>query len=226
MIIGNGIIANSFKLINHDSLLIFASGVSNSKEIREEEFNKELFLLKETIKINKKIFIYFSSCSIENKLTPYTLHKLKIEKYIEENCENYLIIRLPIVVGNNNKNQLLGFFKEKLINNETINIDLKLKRYLIDVEDLPKIVQILVSNKIKKINVGFNYPISIKKIINVLENIYKLELKYNEIDKNENDYLNFDNFNKIIKDYNFNKNPIKIIKKYYKNESINFSLHI
>ena len=53
MIIGNGVIANSMVKIDSDELLIFAFGVSNSKNIDINKFNREKKLLIETIKNNK-----------------------------------------------------------------------------------------------------------------------------------------------------------------------------
>ena len=49
MIIGNGLIAKSLQEIDSENVLFFASGVSNSLETRDSEFEREYFLLKETI---------------------------------------------------------------------------------------------------------------------------------------------------------------------------------
>ena len=62
MVIGNGLLANTFrKYEDSDSIIIFASGVSNSKEINKSEFKREFDLLKTMLvfKETKKI-IYFS----------------------------------------------------------------------------------------------------------------------------------------------------------------------
>ena len=62
MIIGNGMIANVFKenFLNED-VLIFASGVSNSREIRNSEFIKEIDLVQNSIlNFPDKFFIYFA----------------------------------------------------------------------------------------------------------------------------------------------------------------------
>jgi hypothetical protein len=48
MIIGSGFIANSFRKFYFDrkNILIFASGVSNSKEKKKKNFEREVNLLK------------------------------------------------------------------------------------------------------------------------------------------------------------------------------------
>ena len=83
-IIGNGMIANSVKGKFYDeNFVVFASGVSNSKEQNDNQYNRELSLLKQVILDNpNKKLIYFSSCSVESKKIQniininYTLNRL------------------------------------------------------------------------------------------------------------------------------------------------------
>ncbi len=70
MVIGNGLIGNIFKLVDSDNYLIFASGVSNSMENNDGEFNREFDLLKSHINTNKK-FIYFSTVNINDDNRKY-----------------------------------------------------------------------------------------------------------------------------------------------------------
>ena len=57
MILGNGLIAKVYKGFNfHKNILIFASGVSNSKEFRKKEFARERDLLIENLDKKKKLF--------------------------------------------------------------------------------------------------------------------------------------------------------------------------
>ena len=67
MIIGSGFIANSFRKSNFNTkdYIIFASGVSNSKEDKSKNFEREVKLLKKYSKFEKS-FIYF-------RLLRYTL---------------------------------------------------------------------------------------------------------------------------------------------------------
>jgi hypothetical protein len=65
MIIGNGLISSVFLNSdeNYDKYIIFASGVSNSKETDSEKFAREKNLLSTAIKNNENNLklIYFSS---------------------------------------------------------------------------------------------------------------------------------------------------------------------
>jgi UDP-2-acetamido-2,6-beta-L-arabino-hexul-4-ose reductase len=114
MVIGNGSLATVFfdEFNSNDEILIFASGVSDSTENKEENFNREKNLLSETIKNNyEKKIVYFSSIFVGFKETKYYSHKLEMENLISTTCKNFLIIRLPQVVGEKgNKKKYCKFF--------------------------------------------------------------------------------------------------------------------
>ena len=61
MIIGNGLLANAFKCLpqQENSVIIFASGVSNSKEFSKAAFDREKNLLLKSIK-DDAMLVYFS----------------------------------------------------------------------------------------------------------------------------------------------------------------------
>ena len=53
MIVGGGLIANAFKKHAFDeNIIVFASGVANSKQLTKEDCERELNLLKECIASN------------------------------------------------------------------------------------------------------------------------------------------------------------------------------
>jgi nucleoside-diphosphate-sugar epimerase len=227
MVIGNGMIANSFlrsKTIN--DVIIFASGVPNSNEVRENEYEREFNLIKktQTEHTNKKL-IYFSSTSLETgKKSKYISFKLMIEKYIKSNFSDFLILRLPNIVGNTeNKFQLLPFIKNSLITKNHIRVKQSCFRYLIDVDDLPLITASLIENKIqnKIINVSFDNKIEVIEIVNFFTSKYKIinptikfyKDDYIEKEPNNQFFLNF-----IKNDiHQYNHRSIDILSKYFKN---------
>ena len=136
MIVGKGLIASLFMQENHEDILIFASGVSNSSETRAEEFLREKNLLERTIANNPdKLCVYFSTCSIYDSSknnSPYVLHKLKMEEFVKENASKYLILRVSNAVGKGgNPNLLMNYLIRSVENNETINVHTKATRNLI-----------------------------------------------------------------------------------------------
>jgi|LakMenEpi03Aug12_release.lakeMendotaPanAssembly.Ray.scaffolds.fasta_scaffold497489_2 nucleoside-diphosphate-sugar epimerase len=144
MIIGNGLLASAFRnsKMNFDDSIIFASGVSNSLEENQEEYDREESLIKQIILKNRDLkFIYFSSSSvglIENK---YYYFKLSMEKLIKDSTSNYIIFRVPQIVGKSgNSKNLVNFLKNAIINQEKLTVCQNAIRFLIDVEDLVNVV--------------------------------------------------------------------------------------
>lgn len=124
MIVGNGDIATALRE-NKDfettkDIVFFAAGVSNSKEIRSEEFFKELDLLNSQPSI--KHLVYFSSLSIYHTQSPYTLHKLNMEKFVKKTFVTSTIIRLGNIIWGNNPNTFINNLTNKIKNNEEFAI--------------------------------------------------------------------------------------------------------
>jgi hypothetical protein len=107
MKIGHGDIASV--LTDHEDRLYFASGVSNSKEIRESEYLREATLL-----IDQDYFrhiVYFSSLSIFYSDSRYAKHKLMMEKLIKDRFPFYTIIRLGNITWGKNPNTIINYLK-------------------------------------------------------------------------------------------------------------------
>ena len=185
MIIGNGLIANSIQNIDDKNYIFFASGVSNSSTTNPLEFDREFRMIYELLQSHEnKIFVYFSSCYISSNnaiLTPYYLHKLKMEQYILNNHANYLILRLPQVIGkSNNNNTLINNFIHKANFNEIIKLQKFSNRYFIDILDISVIINKLINLKIKNEILDIFYPKSYNliEIIEILEICSGKRIKY------------------------------------------------
>jgi hypothetical protein len=105
MIIGGGDIAKV--LVDRNDLTFFASGVSNSKCIDDNEFIREVNLL---LDVKCKHLVYFSTLSIYDKDTPYTNHKLFMEDLVRQ-FDTYTIIRLGNITWGDNPNTIINYFK-------------------------------------------------------------------------------------------------------------------
>lgn len=221
MIIGNGLIAKSMRgKINDDKLIIFASGVPNSKEQNDDEYNRELLLLEKIILENpNKKLIYFSSCSVAStNNVKYNQHKLNVESFIRNSTNNYIILRLPNIVGPPSKNnQLINYFYYSLINDDKMSINVNYIRHLIDVDDLSLIVDKLKNENEVTLNVAFNNGIKVGELLTIIEEVVGKKFKNIDIVNDKNDYV-IDNglfLKLIVNDEDFNTNPKNIIKKYY-----------
>lgn len=222
MIIGNGLVARAFKNEKNyfKNVIIFASGVANSKNANLKEFQREKKLLKKLLQKEKtKKFIYFSTLDIFRKIkTPYINHKIKIEKLLIKE-KNVLIIRLPQLIGNSkNKFTLFNFLKQNLKKNKKIIIYKNFYRNFLDVDDLVKSVKKLKlkKNKFNKLNLFHKKSIQIDEVLNFFN---KKKVIKNKIFKISNDkdlyYFNMSKFykDKYIEIKKQNYYP-KLFKKY------------
>jgi hypothetical protein len=132
MIIGNGDLACTLRRVDKENRLFFASGVSNSKETRPSEYEREEKLLFSQDK-NKHI-VYFSSLCVYYSDTMYAKHKIRMENLVRENFQHYTIIRIGNITWGINPNTLINFLKNKIKNNESFEVR-EVYRYILDKDE-------------------------------------------------------------------------------------------
>jgi nucleoside-diphosphate-sugar epimerase len=110
-----------------------------------------------------------------------------MENLVKKNFNKFVIVRFPEVVGfNNNKNNLINFFYQKIINNNKFILWVNSRRNIIDINDAVKlclnfIKKIKNYTKIKlEINIANTMYVSAVSIVNTIE---KLTLKKAIYDK-------------------------------------------
>ncbi len=154
MIVGRGLIANAFEKVQmSDDVLVFASGVSNSKETNPLQFEREANLLKRVIQENPKSkLVYFSTASVldpQLNTEPYASHKLRCEELIRMHCPRHLILRVTNVVGKSgNPNTVFKFFVDNIRSETSFELWRNACRNLVDIEDVVRITRaLLATNK-------------------------------------------------------------------------------
>jgi nucleoside-diphosphate-sugar epimerase len=177
MVIGNGLIASSFKKNDDPKYIFFASGVSNSSENNYLNFKRERDLLLETIhKIDNRVLIYFSSVSIYTLNSDYVSHKKEMENLITSSNIDYYIFRLPQILGNGgNSKNLINFITNKIVKNDKFNLNISAERSILDIDDLVKIVKsVIVKNSKNNIfdiaGIEFKNLVEIVKYIEIILN--------------------------------------------------------
>jgi nucleoside-diphosphate-sugar epimerase len=242
MIIGNGLLAKSintyFNTINldHDNHLIFASGVSNSKETQNTEFEREQTLLNNMIlEYPTKTIVYFSSCALVHKNylnIPYYNHKHNMEILVKK-ANNFIILRLPQVIGDsNNKDTIINFFINKIKNNEKLNIKKDAYRYFVDIDDVSIFLRFLIENEIKNTMLDFGnlHRYSVLEVVDIIARALNMQF-YNQyilIEGNDAYRIDFTSMLDLLEKYqlkfDFSKEYLEEkIKKSY-GENLNESI--
>ena len=176
MIIGNGLLAKFFlsEFHNDENVIIFASGVSNSLTVDPIDFDREKKLLINEIKKNK-LLIYFGSLSatnLDDELSPYLIHKLKMEELVKSS-KKFIIFRLPQIVGpSGNPNTLTNYIYNKIKNNQSFQVWGDVKRNFIDVKDMASIVSYIIKREVLQnstINIATPFFVQVIEIVKIFE---------------------------------------------------------
>ncbi|MFM2010699.1 MAG: hypothetical protein RLZZ479_1090, partial [Bacteroidota bacterium] len=182
-IVGNGLIANSFRKSKMVSdVVVFASGVSNSKELRESEYLRELDLIFEYL--GRKI-IYFSTCSIYDPTlqdSMYVQHKLRVERMLTDHGS--LVVRLPQVVGHGgNGLTLANYLYDCIKNKHRFVLQVDAVRNLIDIEDVVNFVSTPALSNISGcvINLANPFSISVVDLVAIIENAVGISAVFDKI---------------------------------------------
>lgn len=153
--------------------LYFCSGVSDSKETRVSEFNRERELLLSVCAGAQTFssFVYFSSIMAPERANEYFEHKYKMEQLVKLLFpEKYLIIRLPQVVGLVNNATLFPEFVRRIRCGSPILVQENAARSLIDIDDVARITNQMIELGAKKIVVNCmpNEIISVSDIVDFI----------------------------------------------------------
>lgn len=130
MIIGHGDIASILQ--DRSDRLYFASGVSNSVEIRLSEYQREINLL--LAQDATQHLVYYSSLCVFYSDTPYARHKRTMEELIKKTFRRYTIIRVGNIAWGKNPHTLLNFLSEKIRKNKAFEVR-DVYRYVVDKEE-------------------------------------------------------------------------------------------
>lgn len=208
MVIGHGLLGKQFSSYE-DSVdyLIFCSGVSNSTCTNIHEFQREHDLLKNAIqKYPNYQLVYFSTCSVYDASQlerPYVQHKLNMERLIQEEHANYLIVRTSNLVGKtHNPNTVLNFFYEAIQHQKNFSLWAHAERNLIDVNDVFNVVDYVLQHHLFKnqvIAVANTQSYPVRDIVSALERFTNKKARYSLEDKGQSFHIPLDVVNDIYK---------------------------
>lgn len=191
MIVGNGLLAKVFSHMYTDrpDVTIFASGVSNSAEIRSAAFEREYRLLLEHLEGPCSKFVYFGSCAVGNPqetMTPYLAHKSAMESLVVKSGKA-IVLRLPQVVGrSDNAHTLTNFLYHHVISGQHFTVWSHAERNLIDVDDIVSIASFVID---KQWGAHSMVPIAALKstlmpdIVRTFEGVLGIKANFSLVDK-------------------------------------------
>jgi nucleoside-diphosphate-sugar epimerase len=173
-----------------------------------DEFNREIQLLLDIKDASKNTtFIYFSSCAVSLEENEYYTHKKNMESLVKDHFDKYIIFRLPQIIGkSNNDKTLLNFLMNVINNNIYFKLQKNATRYFIGINDLVKIVEIIVNSKLYHNNT-FNIVIPMKytifEIVQTIEIALEKKAAFDIIDGGTDYVIDTKFISKILKDNGF-----------------------
>lgn len=230
-IVGRGMIAKGLEGTDSkmSNVLIFASGVSNSLCADQKEYDREYEMLCKSIlecKVNNQKIVYFSSAGAvygdyeavkdeQSPLFPQTMYgkyKVLAESVIINSGIEYLILRLPNVVGpKQNKNQLFSALVLQAIKGE-VHLYKNAGRDFIDVDDVCDILMQLLEKKINNqiIIVASGWCTPITHVFSEIQLVTKTNAIINFVDKGERQVFSTKKLQNLLPDM------IKFKPNYYR----------
>ena len=152
MILGNGLIASAFAMRYHEDpeLIIFARGVSNSRETDPAAFMRERSLLEACLDVARGPFVYFSSCAAGDpaqlSASPYLMHKSAMEQLVMSHPQG-AVFRLPQVIGRTgNLSNLANYLYHHISEGLHFQLWSRAERNLVDVEDVVRIAGTMIDS--------------------------------------------------------------------------------
>jgi nucleoside-diphosphate-sugar epimerase len=227
MVVGNGMVAKKFiHYSESEDVIIFASGVSNSKLAIKTEFDREKKLLCDILDnyYGRKL-IYFSTFNLYDpveKKSPYCIHKFDMEEFITINVPNYHIFRLGHVAGASAKEYtILSFLYNSIKNGTFFNLWKYASRNIIDIDDVSKICTHIIDNNLyinEVTNICNSHNISIIELVTTLEKVLSMKANYNLVEAGESPDFDNTKIRLISKELgiSFDQFYVKdVITKYY-----------
>ncbi len=182
---GRGLMASAIRATPGVCGAVFAAGISNSLEKDETKYTREETELSEFVGCYPaERIIYFSSFVAVAGETRYALHKRKMESIISRAASDFLVLRLPQVVGPTQNVTLISYLVQAARTGETIAIHQNAFRSLVDVDDVGRIISLLIDKNVTReiIAVGPPHPLPILDIVKEIEKVLGVQINRRLID--------------------------------------------
>lgn len=228
MIIGNGLIANAFQQYkNCSDIIIFASGVSNSKETNADAYLRERNLLQQILKENLSdaLVVYFGTTSINDpdlSQGQYCQHKLMMEELVKKSSKTYLIFRLAEVVGkSSNPCLIFNYIVDAVVGNKPFNVWKNAGRHFMDIDHVGLLCSRIIDEKFffnTTINISSPMLTKIIDLVHMIEEVFNKKSNYKLVDKGTCYRIDLSDIQEILAENQIifdDKYVINLISKYH-----------
>jgi len=190
MVIGNGVMAKRFSAYEQDNrVVIFASGVSDSKSTAVADYEREKELLQQTMQqYPESLLVYFSTCSIYDpflQTDQYIIHKLNIEGLLKSSKQDYLVFRVSNVAGpGGNPKTIFHYLAQSIVAHRSFQLWKHAFRNLIDVEDVFLLASHFIEHGEKNSIVNIAHPVSFSmpEMVRTFESYFHKKGNYIEVE--------------------------------------------
>ncbi len=224
MIIGNGLIARAFGQFAQDpDTVIFASGVSNSREVNPAAFAREREMLLQWLAHASAHVVYFGSCNVVNpeQDSPYFEHKRAMERLVT--CSGRgTVLRLPQVVGaTRNPNTLTNYLRDCIVNDRPLPLWTRAQRNLIDVDDVVLIASRLFQRPKRPavVSIASPWSLAMPHVVSLFEQVLGRTARVDLIDRGEQMHIDSALAEEIATEIGLDffspDYPLRVIRKYY-----------
>lgn len=226
MVVGNGLMAKRFSAYRQDNrVVVFASGVSNSKSTDKAAYLREIDLLKQTLEDYPNcLLVYFSTCSIYDpflQTNPYILHKLEIENLLATSGHNFLVFRVANVAGpGGNPKTIFHYLAQSILHERPFDLWKHAFRNLIDVNDVFLLVTYFMASGEQNRIINIAHPVSfaMPDMVNTFESYFQKKGNYKEVEAGHFFHIDTTEVQAICKDagVDFGGNYLcRLLERYY-----------
>ncbi|MGH8037796.1 MAG: NAD-dependent epimerase/dehydratase family protein [Stenotrophomonas sp.] len=222
MIIGSGLIARAFgQFADDQDTVIFASGVSNSREQDPDAFARERDLLLKQLDGGLHL-VYFGSCNVVNpgQDSPYFEHKRAMEHLVSTSGSG-TVFRLPQVVGRTrNPNTLTNYLRDCIVDGRSLTLWTRAQRNLIDIDDVALIATHLLSQARKPsvLSIATPWSLAMPHLVSLFEQVLGRRAQVELIDRGEEMHIDSAVAEGVAADIGLDFGPdypLRVIQKYY-----------
>lgn len=230
MVVGNGMLAKRFSdYADNPLFLIFASGVSDSSIKAPEAFLREKNLLLAQINsVKNSLLVYFSTCSINDehlKHNPYVLHKLQMEKLIQDNFPSYIIFRVSNPIGfTGNRHTVFNFFIDHILQQKPFKIWGNAQRNILDIDDMYLACKYILESGIHHreiVTIANPVNYSVPEIVTAIEQHFSTKGIYQQVEQGGGPRIDKAEMSRLFQNINISFGPDyleKILKKYFSHD--------